>query len=576
MGGTGVRIAVRALAAGCLCLALAGVAREAQPGPRAADLLRLHGGMAADSPPARRAAAVFARIYAVADRSPGLPPLAEDVLTLLEGPGSPLVLALPDDRIAVNRAAVALCVEGVSEAVGDTRLAFLLGHELGHLTHGHFRDLRQARTAAAHGAADAVAVLLDGTDAALAFADGNGLDAERRRALALRHCQAKEIAADQAGLMHAALAGYQVWRLIEGPGGEDFFDFWMSALGRPVGDGRHPDARTRATALLAGLRDMQEAMATFDAGLRLASMGQTELALAFFSAFHRSFPSRAAATNIGACHLALGCRLLPGDNPLRRHAGTVMWDSGESQRQALAPIAEMPAGDIPEAAAAHFRQSAAWFARAAAADQAYAPAKANEALALACLGPAFRERAVQTAREAIRLDPSLAAWLGSLPGTTVPPSPAALPPATSDVGMPDWSGLTVCATACLDSLPANCGTDLLRDQTAALRLRQWGAFERVFWWGNTECRVVSRNGIGLVVVVDDRVVLRSVLLAQSGPDPGQNKGSAIAGNAPGESMRTEAELEFRRHGDRGGLWQASRLVEVWECQPPPEPPEQER
>lgn len=86
----------------------------------------------------------------------------------------------------------------------------------------------------------------------------------------------------------------------------------------------------------------------------------------------------------------------------------------------------------------------------------------------------------------------------------------------------------------------------------------------------------ERNGIGLVVVVDDRVVLRSVLLAQSGPEPEQDKGSAIAGNAPGESMRTEAELEFRRYGDRGGLWQTSRLVEVWECQPPPEPPEQAR
>src|SRR5262245_55960074 len=81
-----------------------------------------------------RAEVVFPRVAAAADKRANRLP----TLVVLNAKGSPFAMALPDGSVLVTKGALQICYEGQPLDLGDSRLAFVLGHELAHLGNDDF------------------------------------------------------------------------------------------------------------------------------------------------------------------------------------------------------------------------------------------------------------------------------------------------------------------------------------------------------------------------------------------------------------------------------------------------------
>ncbi|NJL58572.1 MAG: M48 family metalloprotease, partial [Desulfobacteraceae bacterium] len=77
---------------------------------------------------------IFDRVASVADKRGIRIPR----LRVLNSKGDPWAVSLPDGYVILSKKAVDMCYQGVSEEEGNARLAFVIGHELGHAADDDF------------------------------------------------------------------------------------------------------------------------------------------------------------------------------------------------------------------------------------------------------------------------------------------------------------------------------------------------------------------------------------------------------------------------------------------------------
>jgi len=247
-------------------------------------------------PLAVRAYAIFKRIKQVAEDPIVLTP----TLKVINSRGRPWAVALPDGYIILSKAALDVCYHNVNMRTGDARLAFVLGHELAHLTSNDFWHRK-------------IYLALSGeqNDRALkkirhAIVEKNNGTRNWREVI-----KRKELQADDAGFLYASLAGYRTDAIFKSTGNsQDFLTTWVNQT-RTIQDDLHFNAKERSAFLLNRFQNITAKVEYFQSGVRLAHFGRFEDALHFFEKFQHAFPSHEVLNNLGYVHLQLARKYMP-------------------------------------------------------------------------------------------------------------------------------------------------------------------------------------------------------------------------------------------------------------------------
>lgn len=236
----------------------------------------------------RRAQQVFERLAAAADkRSNRLPRLV-----VIRTDGSPFAMALSDGTILLTEGGLAICYKGVSEEKAIAQVAFVLGHELAHLSNDDFWHAAAFSALASHGRRDEAREALR----PLFQREPN----EARRV---------ELQADAFGMLYMTTAGYDP-RLILGE--RDFFTQWarqLQSIGAPQANS-HPEPQQRTEFLETQMKAIAEDLDLYDFGVRLFQLGRFEDAIVLLERFGDRFPSLEVLNNIGLSHLQLAAWFL--------------------------------------------------------------------------------------------------------------------------------------------------------------------------------------------------------------------------------------------------------------------------
>jgi predicted Zn-dependent protease len=190
------------------------------------------------------------------------------------------VIALPDGWVILSAGALERCYRDTQR--GDDRLAFILGHEIAHQLKDDFWHMRFFQA-------------LDAYEKR-AEAPKDTLAAVRALAAQTNETRAKELAADEHGIIYAAMAGFDPRAIIDEKRGIDFFAEWNEALDPrrlDKGTSTHPGARQRAQAVRARLASVFE------------QAGMHQEAIASFGLFASHFPSREVSHNLAVSHYHL-------------------------------------------------------------------------------------------------------------------------------------------------------------------------------------------------------------------------------------------------------------------------------
>ncbi|HSQ79232.1 MAG TPA: M48 family metalloprotease [Candidatus Bathyarchaeia archaeon] len=243
---------------------------------------------AAEDGRAAKAAAIFERVLAAAGRRAGLVP----TLFVIKDAGAavPLAIALPDGGIVISRQVLDICYKEPDK--GDDRLAFILAHEIAHQLKDDFWHLRFFQ---------AVELSQKGKPS-----DAAAVEEVRRIATSTDEPLAKELQADEHGIVYASMAGFDTRAVVFGDGQVDFFRYFAAALdpsnikgGTPDAD--HPTPEARAAAVKARLVQVLDAIDLFDAGLLFYEAADYESAARLFEEFLRYYPGREVYHDLAAC-----------------------------------------------------------------------------------------------------------------------------------------------------------------------------------------------------------------------------------------------------------------------------------
>lgn len=222
----------------------------------------------ADAPRSVRAKAVFERVARTFEFPEGMTPRP----LLISKSSSPEAMALTEGKIVITSGGLDACYRDVPPDVGDALLAYVLGHELDHL-----RNKEDFHAFAAYSLKD----VQPGVHPELAGVERNA---------------EKELRADETGLVHAVLAGYDP-RLILGQG-EGFFQPWVSQPTYPS----HPEPQQRAQQLLKALDEIRAHLQEFQIGVRYYQLARYDLSTGLLERFKSRFPSREVYSNLGLAY----------------------------------------------------------------------------------------------------------------------------------------------------------------------------------------------------------------------------------------------------------------------------------
>lgn len=258
-----------------------------------------------DEPLVARVHKVFERVRAAADKRANCDPK----LLMIREADDPWALCLEDGTIVLTQEGLNICYKNVDLRTGDSRVAFVLGHELAHLAENDFWDWQVFNVVRQFGPGPkAVQEILS-----LLAASENIQDMDRVRKIRMRN----ELQADSYGLLYAAMAGYDP-RAVADEKGRNFLREWVDQITgevayvkeTPQGDIIHPHPDIRAELLLAEMKSVDDARELFHIGVRLYQVGDYSEALDFLKAFQKKFPCREVLNNIGLCHYQLAIRSL--------------------------------------------------------------------------------------------------------------------------------------------------------------------------------------------------------------------------------------------------------------------------
>ena len=232
-----------------------------------------------------RAHRVFARLMNVVDKAKAKDP---DLL-VIDSSNWPWAIALPDNTVVLTRGALELCYKNVSPAVGDARIAMVLGHELAHLAEDDYwhRDIYLALSENENMRGQEVFSFIGQRSGFGSKTDDTWLDTVRDR----------EIRADDNGFLYAALAGFDVEKIIN-LSGQSFFQHWKSKTNN-VDDGTHLSAHDRTAFISARYLELANLSEAFYLGLGLIHFEYLDLAEQIFKYILTRFPSHEIYNNLG-------------------------------------------------------------------------------------------------------------------------------------------------------------------------------------------------------------------------------------------------------------------------------------
>lgn len=228
-----------------------------------------------------RAQEVFNRVLAAADKRVGIEP----ALYIIKYDGVPWAQSLADGSIILTKKGLEFCYKNQSLDEGNARLAFVIGHELAHQFNGDFWEYRFLRTAE------------ESKNGMQAFQDIKELAKNREMLLA------KELQADQYGIIYSALAGYKTDAIVSKD--ENFFHEWAEKENPQIYSQidllQLP--RKRATAVAMRLKEVADRIALFHLGVISYHISRYDDALSLFNRFASYFPGREVYSNIGTIYL---------------------------------------------------------------------------------------------------------------------------------------------------------------------------------------------------------------------------------------------------------------------------------
>ena len=239
-----------------------------------------------DAPRAQQAQNIFQRLVQVAGKRPGVVPrlfiMTSDPWDLA------LPIALPDGWIILSKSVLDTCYR--EPQGGDDRLAFVLAHELAHQLKDDFWHIRFFQAYEASKTRNSAE-----------------LEKIRQTVGTGEHVLARELQADEHGIIYAAMAGFNTQAVVTEDQQFNFFADWVRARdprrleGGPVEQAR-PTPQERAAALRAHLRQVVDQTAMFQSGLWFYYAGNYPQAIQAFEYFQRMFPSREVSHNLATSH----------------------------------------------------------------------------------------------------------------------------------------------------------------------------------------------------------------------------------------------------------------------------------
>ena len=231
-----------------------------------------------------KAQKIFSRLKRVAGQS-----VSSARLVIVNSQTSPWAVALADGNVVLSAGGLDIIYEGYDAHIADARLAFVLGHELAHLSN---RDLWHHQ----------VFVSLAGNTGTKSLKQVRQL--LKNSAHNHEEIKQRELKADEIGFVYASLAGYNTNALFESFTQPSFLQEWVDKTHAWVDDEHHsPELRT--SFIRNRLQQLRLKVVLFDYGVRLAHFGRFEDALYFMDAFRREYPSRQVLSNMGYVHLQL-------------------------------------------------------------------------------------------------------------------------------------------------------------------------------------------------------------------------------------------------------------------------------
>lgn len=241
--------------------------------------------------------AVFERVKQVAEKEAS----RISRLFIIDTNAEPYALALPDGAIIINRKTLDICYLNVDEQKAHQRLAYILGHELAHLSNKDFLHREAFQALKEFGDQR------DNNDMASCF-DLSSLEK-------VREFKKKEFMADKMGALYASMAGYDIGGLL----GET--DSFLSSWARQTGIGTiydedltHPSFDKRLKFVRSQLMNIVQQLELFNAGVLLYQMENYKDAAAAFLEFSRVYPSGEVFNNTGACYFNLALKRLYDTN----------------------------------------------------------------------------------------------------------------------------------------------------------------------------------------------------------------------------------------------------------------------
>jgi tetratricopeptide (TPR) repeat protein len=199
--------------------------------------------------------------------------------------------AIPDGGIIISKKVLDICY--MNPERGDDRLAFVLAHEIAHQLKDDFWHMKFFQ---------AIELSKEKSPE-----QKKALEEVKSIAGSTENVLAKELQADEYGIVYASMAGYNTSAVVTEDDKVNFFEDWLTALdpARIPGihkDPSHPNPKQRAETIKARLRQVLENVQVFNLGVLFYQTGEYQKAILAFQEFLKFFPSREVYHNLASSH----------------------------------------------------------------------------------------------------------------------------------------------------------------------------------------------------------------------------------------------------------------------------------
>ncbi len=228
---------------------------------------------------------IFKRLVKAAGHRPGVEPR---LLIIKEDPHNmALPISIPDGWIILSQKVLDICY--LDDTKGDARLAFVLAHEIAHQLEDDFWHMKFFQAMQASHARNRKLV-----------------DELQKRVKNSDRILAKELRADELGIIYTMMAGYDVNAIIDTNNKDSFFTQWEFRINpKRLQRGKkynptHPSAHQRAAAVRSRLQQVANKGDLFNLGLWFYQAGDFQRAQLAFNEFRQYYPGREVYHNLAS------------------------------------------------------------------------------------------------------------------------------------------------------------------------------------------------------------------------------------------------------------------------------------